>query len=1111
MWPYGHNKCSSCSGKGHVRETRSIQREVRCSNCNGRGKSYAPGVDECPWCNGKGSVFKDFEEEYYVPCGDCASSGKITCDACCGQGKVTCNKCTGSGKVECGRCCGLRRVLSYTTVEVTEEPSSAASQYVCPSLPKFTKGDNPLSNLKGKTVFTQDETARIDHLGFRSQPAAAVLSSEVDLCRASHTGYTLRQRIEIEACSLVEYHYRHEGKEYSIWINPEHGLVEDLDGPIQSYIANVDALAEKAFKEKRYEDAYRFISRGLCMDETTDAEKKLRDQTLQGLVASYRTIALVSWIGAAIVWWLVGRLLPNLQNSLLFVLGLIPLFVGVQLFAPDCGVRFSGPKDRVLPASLLGVVAFLAGAGIGEGTSWTDWIGLALLIIATVAFGLIRSNTRALHAKLEAHRASFPSPQILETYILKFDPKPELLSRTVRALALVVALLAIQPILLVASGVNKWALDRTGIHFDLRVDGMPPGAVGVTWTPPEAQFNGKAIHSGDKLPPGKGVLEVTDIHWMPFRREIAVAYGRITNVGTIELESSKGSLSVAVNPSPATVIVKRDGEVVSQGNAPLKLDNLPVGKYLLAIRRGEYEESHEVKIQRLELTEARIDLDLGSADLSSDPADAEFELSGNGRAWHGKLPIRIDDMPVGTYQLITRRGEYEESSTVEIERQQQTKANIELNLGSAKLSSDPPDAEFELSGNGRHWQGKLPAAIADIPGGNYTLAVTRNGWEQTDRISINRGSITTNKMEFHYGSIEVTSDPTGLAVSTNGIEIGKTPITVRKLRPGRYIVTAMDGDNDLTAEIPVAPREAAKHTFIFHYGTVQLASIPTGATVIHKGKEIGKTPLTLSRIPAGETIVELRLEDYVSTNLSIIAVEGATNQLSAQLIGERYLQAMNQARETFGAGQFAQSREFLATALVIQPDDPAATQLRDEIAKAAAKAEEAMQAEQASAKARELASLMSLDFARVIGECTDTRIVQHPVVMNDGYYDQRGKFIVTGQHTEMHNTTEPTFNDARFAAKYIGKTYKFDSAGWKIAKIEKDGTVVFRSGSGKLLEFGQVEIRAIPSAASQGEFLLLKDSQRITIRARIGRHDRGDLFSRVLHRIYLEDAELFTQ
>lgn len=262
--------------------------------------------------------------------------------------------------------------------------------------------------------------------------------------------------------------------------------------------------------------------------------------------------------------------------------------------------------------------------------------------------------------------------------------------------------------------------------------------------------------------------------------------------------------------------------------------------------------------------------------------------------------------------------------------------------GSLKLLSDPSDAEFELSGDmGQHWQGKLPIQIDAVPVGVYQLTVRRKGWELNEKVTVSRGEIPAYKVIFPYGSIEVSSEPAGLVASVNGVEIGKTPTTFREVKPGDYKVTVTDGENDLMADISIAPKEAAKHPFIFHYSSVQLSSTPAGATVIRKGKEIGKTPLTLDHIPAGETMVELRLQDYVSTNLLIHAVENVTTELSAKLISERYLQAMKQARKTLNAGQFTESQKFLSAALGLEPNDLAARELQNEIYKAVAKAEAA--------------------------------------------------------------------------------------------------------------------------------------------------------------------------
>jgi hypothetical protein len=429
-------------------------------------------------------------------------------------------------------------------------------------------------------------------------------------------------------------------------------------------------------------------------------------------------------------------------------------------------------------------------------------------------------------------------------------------------------LILVATVVLLCGGLLAFKLikDNTTLSFSFLLDGKQL-SVGMA---PTVKVDGLPFTSGCTLAPGRHELTAELQNAESFALRVWVFYGNI-NLGDLPLESSKGSLLVSVNPSPASVIVRRGTESIGNGDAPLTLEKLPFGDYELEIKHGEYKETHSVKITGKQRTEAKIDLNLGGMDLSSAPADAEFELSGNGR----------------------------------------------------------------------HWQGKLPTKIEDIPGGNYSLVVRRKGWELNKDISISRGSVTTNKTEFQYGSIEVTSDPAGLLVSTNGVGIDKTPLILHEVKPGQYTLAVSDGENDLPAKVSVGPKEAVKHAFVFHYGTVQLSSTPTGATVIRKGKEIGKTPLTLNHIPAGETMVELRLQDYVSTNLPIQAVEGVTTNLSAKLISERYLQVMKQARGAFDSAQYAESQKFLTSVLESEPNDPAAMELQDKVSKAAAKAEEA--------------------------------------------------------------------------------------------------------------------------------------------------------------------------
>jgi hypothetical protein len=726
-------------------------------------------------------------------------------------------------------------------------------------------------------------------------------------------------------------------------------------------------------------------------------------------------------------------------------------------------------------------------------------------------------------------------------------------------------------VVLLAAGLLFWTLikNNTTVSFTFLLDGKPLSG-GIK---PAVHIDGKAFTSGLTITPGIHKLTAELQNAEPFTRRVWVFFGA-KDLGALPLETSKGSLLVSVNPSPAAVIARRGVEVFGSGNAPLTVENLPLGDYELEIKRNEYKEVHPVKIQGKPRTTAKIELNLGGVELSAMPTNADFKLSGGGRQWDGKLPTRLDDVPVGSYKLIVRRGGHEETHQVEVFRQQRSQTNILLNLGSLDLSATPTNADYKLSGNGRQWEGKLPARLDDVGVGNYNLVVSRGkfeethqiqvlrqqrsqtnillnlgsvdlsatptnadyklsgnghqwegklpvrlddvpvgdyrflasrgGWELSADISIQRGNVSTSKIDFHYGRLEILSDPAGLNISSNGVSIGKAPLTISELQPGKYSFTAEDKDNQLTTTLSVGARESVKHTFAFRYGALKLDSTPPGATVLLGKKELGTTPLMLARIPAGERLLEFRLDGYVSTNLSVRTLEGVTTNYAAKLVSERYLQALKRAREAFAAGQFPESQKFLASALESEPNDPVALRLRDEVSHATAKAEEAMRLKQAEEKARELAALPWLDFQKMIADCTDTKQVTRPVTVQDGYhqtyFDDNGKkrtrFVVTGQRTVMQTTTESTFNPTTFSDKYVDRTFRFSSLDkWNVSKVDNDGVLTLKAKG--LLDTDQIKLTPTPN--DRDAFRSLQRGQKVIVKAVVNRLEDRLLIGRILH------------
>jgi len=530
-------------------------------------------------------------------------------------------------------------------------------------------------------------------------------------------------------------------------------------------------------------------------------------------------------------------------------------------------------------------------------------------------------------------------------------------------------------VLCVGIALHKSLSGSVTLSFGLSLDGKPLAST----KRPDVRVDGQPIGSGGRITPGRHRVTVQLQDAEPFERRCWVFYGA-KQLGVLPLESSKGSLAVTVNPSPAAIMVQRLGQTFFEGSSPLKVEKLPVGDYALVVRRGQYQEGHQVRIQRQEKAEVKIDLNLGSVELSADPADAEFEMSGNGRRWQGKLPFRVDDVPVGSYQLVARR----------------------------------------------------------------------KGWELDRDVSVARGSVAVKITEFPYGSISVASEPTGLIISTNRVEVGKTPLVIREVRPGSYSLTASDGENDLVAPINVGPKQEAKHSFVFHYGALKLASTPVGATVTRRGKEVGNTPLMIERMPAGEAGLELHLNGYSSTNFVVRVREGTVTDFAVRLVSDCYVQAMQQANQALASGQFAESSNFIAKALNCEPDDSAAIKLKEELFRRAQFAADARSALEKETKRKEVVNIIEKAIAAQGGRDALTRFRKYKLVSTT-------TVTKSGAEYSAHATTYVQLPDKIRTDQELQKkgglttilgmplraTYCVDgNTTWSLAEIPLVGTVV---------------------------------------------------------------------
>jgi len=153
------------------------------------------------------------------------------------------------------------------------------------------------------------------------------------------------------------------------------------------------------------------------------------------------------------------------------------------------------------------------------------------------------------------------------------------------------------------------------------------------------------------------------------------------------------------------------------------------------------------------------------------------------------------------------------------------------------------------------------------------------------------------------GRLLIRSTPDGAGAFLDGRDIGRTPVTMRDVEHGthtvrvvregyvaeerRVTITADRPSRSLTFELtrarPAALAPAASAALEREKVPVTVESRPAGASVFIDGTLIGKTPLTLVEVAAGDHAVSLDLDGYRRWSSSVRVVVGERNRITASL------------------------------------------------------------------------------------------------------------------------------------------------------------------------------------------------------------------------------------
>ena len=226
------------------------------------------------------------------------------------------------------------------------------------------------------------------------------------------------------------------------------------------------------------------------------------------------------------------------------------------------------------------------------------------------------------------------------------------------------------------------------------------GALSITSEPSGAdvylsgELVGQTPYSSSRLASAKYLVDIRKPLYLPLSNQtIAIEDGQRTE-RSFKLEPNFGDLSVASEPSAATITLEANGREVFNGTTPISLQLEPATYILSARKAGYAERRFEVTIARGDRTsidkeQLQLRQLLGTAIISSEPTSPGARVLIDGKD-SGTVPL-VTELPVGSYEIAIKADKL--SGTAQLQIRDGAQQTLVVKLQGAKQPKPEPKPE----------------------------------------------------------------------------------------------------------------------------------------------------------------------------------------------------------------------------------------------------------------------------------------------------------------------------------------------------------------------------------------------------------------------------------
>jgi hypothetical protein len=216
--------------------------------------------------------------------------------------------------------------------------------------------------------------------------------------------------------------------------------------------------------------------------------------------------------------------------------------------------------------------------------------------------------------------------------------------------------------------------------------------------------------------------------------------------------------------------------------------------------------------------------------------------------------------------------------------------------GSIRVTSSPSGSAIYLNGN---YRGVTPLTIKDLTPGTYSVEADYSGYQSdVSTVTVRAGQQSSVQFTLtpvqQYGSVKVTSSPSGAYVYMDGVYKGRTPLTLSSISAKNHnIELDLSGYYDWKTTVSVTSGVTryvdARLTAVpsATTGAIDVVSYPAGADIFLDDKYQGKTPsagaFTISNVAVGSHTIRIALSGYQDYTTSVAVSGATTSYVSAAL------------------------------------------------------------------------------------------------------------------------------------------------------------------------------------------------------------------------------------